>query len=163
MKERNYSDDLEIDINALEKEWEKQPSTFMYYSKKEAFAQEEKDRAAQKLNIIYAEMDSKVRKNPSKYGITAEKPTDTAIKQVILRSEDYKTAEENVIIKTKQMRILSAAVIAFEHKKRALTKLTDLYINNYYSSGGVPKEFKDNISKNHTNKIREGLNKRRED
>ena len=158
MSEKNYEKDLRIDKHALEIEWEKQPTLFMQYAELEADAQEVKDRAVQKLGITQAEMDAKIRKDPSGYGL-GDKVTDTAIKHIVVNSKEYKAAEDAVIVATKKVRIFGSAVTAMEHKKRALTKLTDLYLGGYYSSGGVPKEMKDSISKNRGESIRKRLNR----
>lgn len=157
MAERNYSLDLEVDKNRLDVEWEKQPSNYMYYAEQEVIAAEEKDKAVQRLSIVRAEMDAKVRSSPEKYKI--DKVTETAISNVVNNSEEYRKAENEVIEKTKKMKILSAAVIAFDHKKRALTKLTDLYIAGYYSSGGIPASMKDKVADNKSEKIRRKLEK----
>ena len=157
MGERNYSNDLEVNKNGLDIEWEKQPKNYMYYAEQEAFAQEVKDKAVQKQSIVRAEMDAKIRSSPEKYGI--EKTTETAISNVVNNSKEYREAENDVIEATKKMRILSAAVIAFDHKKRALTKLTDLWIAGYYSSGGVPIEMKEKVADNKSEKIRRKLEK----
>lgn len=157
MAERNYSLDLEVDKNRLDVEWEKQPSNYMYYAEQEVIAAEEKDKAVQRLSIVRAEMDAKVRSSPEKYKI--DKVTETAISNVVNNSEEYRKVENEVIEKTKKMKILSAAVIAFDHKKRALTKLTDLYIAGYYSSGGIPAEMKEKVADNKSEKIRRKLEK----
>jgi hypothetical protein len=158
MEQRNYSDDLNVDVNALDKEWEKQPKYYMYYATQEAEAQEVRDKAVQRLSIVKSEMDAKVRKNPEVYGI--EKVTETAISNVVNNDKEYREAENAIIEATKQMKIITAAVIAFDHKKRALTKLTDLWIAGYYSSGGVPVAMKEKINEDKSEKIRAKLNKR---
>lgn len=158
---RNYDEDLRIDRDQLEIEWEKQPMIYFYWAQKEAEALEAKDRASQKLNIVQAEMDAKIRANPSQYGL-GEKTTETAIKNILTNSKEYREAENELIEKNKIVRVLNAAVIAFDHKKKALTKLSDLWLGSYWASnGGAPKEMKEDINKRKGEEIRKGLNKRK--
>jgi hypothetical protein len=157
---RNYEDDLRIDKNALELEWEKQASIYFYWAQKEAEALEARDRANQRLNVVQAEMDSAIRSDPSKYGL-GDKVTETAIKNLVTNSKEYRAAETDVIEKNKTARILGAAVVAFDHKKRGLTKLSDLWLGSYWSnSGGAPKEMRENTAQRKGEEIRQGLNKR---
>jgi hypothetical protein len=139
---RNYDEDLRIDRDQLEIEWEKQPMIYFYWAQKEAEALEAKDRASQKLNIVQAEMDAKIRSNPSAYNLP-EKTTETAIKYTLINTEQYLEAQNDLIEKNKTVRILSAAVKAFDHKKTGLSKLSELWLGGYWSTaGGAPKEMK---------------------
>lgn len=157
---RNYDEDLKIDKDQLEIEWEKQPMIYFYWAQKEAEALEARDRANQKMNIVQAEMDAKVRSNPGDYGLN-DKPTETAIKNIVTNSKEYRLVENDVIEKNKTVRVLQAAVIAFDHKKRALTKLVDLWLGSYWASnGGAPKEMKEDINKRKGEEMRQVLNKR---
>lgn len=158
--QRNYEEDLQINKDALEIEWEKQAMIYFYWAKKEAEALEVKERANQKLSIVQAEMDAKIRSSPADYGL-ADKTTETAIKNVLSNSQEYLAAENDVIEKNKIARILAAAVKAFDHKKTGLTKLSDLWLGSYWSSsGGAPREMKAEISGRKGEEIRQGLNKR---
>jgi hypothetical protein len=114
---RDYNEDLTIDKNALEIEWEKQAAIYFYWAEKEAEALEAKDKASQRLDIVQAEMDAKIRANPSQYGL-GEKTTETAIKNILTNSKEYREAENELIEKNKIVRVLNAAVIAFDHKKK---------------------------------------------
>lgn len=156
---RDYNEDLKINLDALEEEFQRQPALYMFWAEQEVNAQEAKDKASQRLNIVQAEMDAKVRLNPLKYGLS-EKATETAIKNVIINSKEYREAEEDVIVKTKSMRIFSAAVTAMEHKKRSLTKLSDLWLGQYWSASDAPREIKENISQKKGEEIRKRLNKK---
>lgn len=156
MEKRSYTEDLNIDKDSLEIEWEKQPRLFIYWAEREVDAQEERDKAQRNMSVIKAEMDAKVRKDPEKYGID-NGIKEAAVSSAIVNSKEYKEAELKFIEATKNARLLSASVVAFDHKKRALTKLTDLWISGYYGSGGVPKEMKESINKKVDEKVRSRL------
>lgn len=159
--ERDYNKDLEMDLNALELEWEKQSAICLYWGKKEADALEAKDKAVQKLGLVQAEMDAKIRSNPNKYGL-GDKPTEPAIKNIIASSKEYIAAENDLIQKNKTARVMAKVGVAIEHKKRGLTKNTDLWLGGYWSVSGkkAPKEMQDNIRQRKGEEIRQGLNRR---
>jgi hypothetical protein len=153
---RDYREDVKPDKDNLEIEWERQPSLYMYYAEEEVIAQEEKDKAERNLAVTKAEMDAKVRSDPSRYKI--EKVSESAILNVVLMSEEYRKAEERLIVAKKTARLLGHAVTAIgEQKKRALTKLSDLWIAGYYGTGGIPKEMRENINKRIDDKVRSKL------
>lgn len=157
---RDYEEDLKIDKNALEIEWEKQADIYFYWAKKEAEALEERDRANQRLNIVQAEMDAKIRSNPFAYGLS-EKTTETAIKNTLVNSKEYLTAENDVIEKNKIVRVMSAAVKSLDHKKTGLSKLSELWLGGYWSTmGGAPKEMKETINNKRGEDIRQKLHNR---
>lgn len=157
---RDYNEDLTIDKNALEIEWEKQAAIYFYWAEKEAEALEAKDKASQRLDIVQAEMDAKIRSNPSAYNLP-EKTTETAIKYTLINTEQYLEAQNDLIEKNKTVRILSAAVKAFDHKKTGLSKLSELWLGGYWSTaGGAPREMKENINQRKGEELRQGLNKR---
>ena len=154
-KDRSYKDDLKIDINSLEVEWENQPSNYIYWAEQEVIAQEERDRLSRNLNLVKAEQDAKIRSKPEKYGI--EKVSEGAISARVLRTPEYIKAEKlhaEAVTRAKKMAI---AVAAFDHKKRALSKLTELLIAGYYSyDGGVPtnREMSDRIESRKRKEVR---------
>lgn len=140
---RSYKDDLRIDENNLEVEWMKQPRLYMYWAEQETAAQVERDKLQRRLTVLHAEYDAKIRAAPKTFGI--EKISEPAIKNTIQKIEEYRELELSLIEANKNLKLLSAAVTAFEHKKRSLTKLTDLWIAGYY--GGSKPSYGDKIEK----------------
>jgi hypothetical protein len=160
MSERSYKKDLEVDKDRLDEEWERQTTLYIHWAEKEVEAQEERDKSQRRLNIIKAEMDAKVRSNPEKYGI--EKISESAISHVVIQSKEYRGAELEYIESVKNAKILSAAVVAFDHKKRALTKLTDLYISGYYSKTGMPSGSREKVDEKRRAEQINKLNRKKE-
>lgn len=139
MSDKSYKEEIAIDVDALDKEWSNQPTRFCEWAEKEVDAQFERDRAKEKLDLVKAEVDSAIRKNPKTYGINAEKITEMAISNAIIQDKRYKEALSGYLEKVKKARILGVAREAFDHRKRALEKLTDLFLSQYWSD---PKEGK---------------------
>lgn len=155
----DYTADLEINKNKLDIEWQHQPQLYMQYAELDVLAQEERDKAIRNLGVVKAELDADIRSDPKRFGI--EKATEAAIANVIINTKRYRDADAEVIEKTKRAKLLSAAVVAFEHRKRALTKLTDLWISGFYGEMTVSQDRRAELEARRTNNQLEGLARNR--
>jgi hypothetical protein len=137
-----YKEDLEINKFALDKEWEKQASLFCEWAEKEVEAQFNKDKLKEQLDIVRAELDGEIRQQAALEGT---KITEAGISSEILKHKRYQKASNDYLEAIKEAKILGVAKDAFDHKKKALEKLTDLYLAGYFAE---PKEAtKDNHTK----------------
>jgi hypothetical protein len=134
---------IEINENELDKEWVEQPVLYFRWARKLADARLKVDEAKAELELVTAELDSKIREDPESYGI--EKLTEAGVKSTILIQEEYTDALQTFNAARHQVNILDAGVNALEHRKRALEKLVDLYARSYFAppqaSGKNRKEF----------------------
>lgn len=153
----SYKDDITIAKHELDKEWINQPKLFCQYAEEAVEASFERDKAKEQLDLVKAEMDGQIRKNPTKFGL--DKATDTAVANAIIQTEEYKKANSYFLDCLKKMRIMEVARESFDHKKRALEKLTDLFISGYWSEPKINKDTKDIFSDIETDKHKEILNK----
>jgi hypothetical protein len=96
MMDLNFEDDLAIDKDALEECLVEQPGLYAKWSKAHSEAVKERDRAKEKLNIVKADLDMKVRKSWDILGFD-KKPTDMAITTWITAHEDYRRANFGLI------------------------------------------------------------------
>lgn len=133
----DYADDLLIEQYELDVEWLKQPMYFMKWSEVAENAISERDQAREEMTIEVAKLELAMRANPEKYGI--DKVTDKSIDAAIKASEKYSKLSSQFQEKAKKAKILSAARDAFEHRKTALSKLTDLFLSNYFSQPAEEK------------------------
>ena len=81
-----YSDDLEIDEMALDREWIKQPRTFMKWSEKAISMRKEVDEAKEQYEVERAKTAHEIRTNPKTFGI--DKPTVDAVNEAITIQEN---------------------------------------------------------------------------
>lgn len=156
---KHYKEDLQIDMNSLESEWEKQPVIFIHWAEGLAEANKEKDRTKQQLEIVTAELDKEARTSGEvveEYG----KLTETAIKGWIVLQDSFQQAQEDYNEAKHEAAILSAAVSAMEQKKSALENLVKLWAAGYYSTPREPNMDK-NIQEKRTKRQRGGLNKKK--
>lgn len=124
---------LAIDKLRLDDEWLGQPQLYFTYAEKLAEARRVLDNASAEVDAVWAELDSKIRRKPAKYGFDS-KPTEGAIGSKIQRISSYKEVLRRKIDAKFEVDINQAAVIALEHRKRALTELVELQLSAYYSA-----------------------------
>lgn len=134
-----YKEDVTIDINNLDAELLRQASLFQYWGRQEAQALYEKDQVEEALSKCKARVELDIRKDPEKYGYI-NKLTEGAISCLLVGQQEVIDAIE-VSLKSKyKAKILNVAVKSFEHKKKALEKLVELYINGYWATPKVDPE-----------------------
>jgi hypothetical protein len=136
----SYKEDLEIDKYALDQEWLRQAILYAKYTEEAVLAEDERDRLKERLSLLETKKIADVRKNPKAYGLS-EKPTESAIKEVAALDEEIINLNSQLLDAMKSAKITNIAITAFEHKKRALTKLTDLFMSNYWAQprdGSIP-------------------------
>jgi hypothetical protein len=155
----NYKKDLTIDKFSLDQEWINQPLLFCEWAEKAVEASFERDKAKEQLDLIRAELDGKIRTNPSDYGL--EKVTESAIANAIIQTSEYKKANNAFLEAVKDTRTYDVARESFDHKKKALEKLTDLFLAGYWSEPKIDKNVKEEFVEKETDNQRTLLNKRK--
>ena len=65
----NYEQDLAIDPDSLDTEWLEQPRLMLRYAKHASKMKMEVERAKERLDIIRAGLDKKIRIDPADFGI----------------------------------------------------------------------------------------------
>jgi len=122
---------LDIDLNRLEEEWIGQPILYLKWAEDLADALRDADQTKINLDVTRAEVDLRIRQDPTKYRIPEGKATEAAIKSRILKHAKVIEGQKKVLDAAHRVRILQAAVTALEHRKRALTKEADLFAAKY--------------------------------
>ena len=139
----NYEKDLAIDRDRLDWEWLNQPQLFFRYARAATEAKTQADAAKERLELTRANLDSSVRGNPDKWGLS--KPTEAAISSAILRDEGYQD-EQKVLAKAQaDAALLAVAVRAMEQRKSALENLVRLHGQDYFSTPREPDNAKEEV------------------
>lgn len=133
----NYEEDLAIDPHQLDEEWLKQPSLYMQYAHQSALSQKIRDKAKERLEVVRAQLDKKIRKDPGKYEVI--KVTETTVANAILEQKEYQEAKQDFDELSYDANILQSAVRAFEQRKKALEGLVTLWVGNYFSGPKEPR------------------------
>lgn len=129
--------DLDVDLLQLHVEWVRQPRLYHEYASKLADAKLKLNEARSVLDIVYAEQDKEVRLHPQKFEI--EKTTETTVKNAVLLTAAYQSADQDVIKAKHDVDVLEAMVSALEHKKKALENLVSLQLSDYFAQPREPK------------------------
>jgi hypothetical protein len=131
-RNKSYADEIKINTDDLITEWQEQPVLMMKYSDLFAAAVFERDTAKVKLDYVEAQIDSEIRKDYKKFGYSS-KPTEAAIKNIIISNKKYRKALKKVVYTTKQANHMSGVRTSFEHRKKALENLVTLLVTGFHS------------------------------
>jgi hypothetical protein len=151
-----YKDDVNIDKFSLDNEWINQPKLFCQYAEEAVEASFERDKAKEQLDLVRAVLDGEIRNSPSTYGL--EKVTESAISNVIIQTQKYKEANSYYLECVKKTKILDVARESFDHKKKSLEKLTDLFLAGYWSEPRINEEVKTKFTEESTGEAVSKLN-----
>lgn len=162
--QRDFKKEIFIDKNSLDDELVRQPQLYCDWAEQEAEAQYNRDKNKEKLDLIKAELDGEIRKNPSKYGI--EKITESAISNAIIQDKKYQEANNIYLQSVQDARILGVAKTSFDMRNSSLKGLVSLFISGYWASNpkenSTTKDFKEAAErKDHYESLKEGIRKRR--
>ncbi len=144
----NPEKDLQINENALDKEWLKQASN-MYNScveLAEARKQFEKQKLA--VDVIFAQVEMSIRSDAENAG--AKKPTESNIKAMVEIDPRCIKAQEDLIEARNKIALMEAVVQALDHKKKALENLVTLWSQGYFAEPKVSTEAATNVTKTQT-------------
>lgn len=139
MEEKEFEKDLGIDPYCLDEEWLKQPGLYMKYSSVAADAQRRRDQLKERLEVIRAELDKKIRLSPTTY-LTGDKVTETSIAFAILLQPEYKEVVNDLAEANYELNMLQSAVRAFDHKRSALENEVKLWLGSYFSGPKQPRD-----------------------
>jgi len=129
--------DLSIDEFRLHEEWGLYPATYCDFARKLAAASSQVDAAKSEMELTKAEIGTSIRSDPSLFGL--EKITEGVVSETIVQQPEYRAAVKRLNQAKEKHDLLQAAVRALDQKGRALSKMTDLWIREYYSDVGAQK------------------------
>lgn len=129
--ELNYIQDKHIDEASLHIEWLNQSDITYKYVYHFSEAEKQARLAKKKMDFIETQLDEKIRKDPTKYGL--EKTTDAVVKQAVIRQSAYQEAYENWIKAEYEKSVARGALEDMRERRKILEGLNYLYNTGYYS------------------------------
>lgn len=123
---------LAIDRSKLDEEWENQAEVVFDYGEKQAEARADLAEEEDAFEAIKAELDKAIRDNPESYGCS--KVTEPAIRLCIANQAEYQTAKDRLRRAKFRVDMLTAMLIALDHKKKALEHMVILHGQQYFAS-----------------------------
>ena len=127
---------LAVDQYHLEAEWILQAKMYHDWALAVAQAQSDYDTAKSAVDVAKAEAQQEIREVPEDYGIA--KVTEKAVDSAVELHPDVKAATNKLNKARYERDVKKAAVDALEHKKRALSMLTELWVREYYVKDQSP-------------------------
>ena len=140
-----YENDLSVDFNHLDINWRDHSANYMKWSEKWVNSVAVKDRKKEALDTLKATLDAKYRQ--ALFKKDQKKPTEAAINASIQSDGSYQLAQTDLTNATENMNILATVKSAFEHRKKALEGLTQLWLGGYFSNPSIPAEIKERFKK----------------
>ena len=140
---------LVIEEGNLHKEWRDQAELFQMAAKDLAELRFRLDQAESALEVAKAECARQIRNTPSAFGIP--KSTEPAVKEAVILHPQYQKATRKVNRLKYEVAMQKADVDAYEHRKKALEKMVDLYLSGYWSE---PREGRGKMSEKRKEEVR---------
>lgn len=141
----NVDRDLHIDESALDVEWLQQPRLFMKYASAASDKRRAADKAKEQLELVKANLDSFIRKDPAEYDIA--KVTEATVANAILKEDEYKDAMSDYIDAKHEYELTQAAVRAMDQRKTALEDLVRLHGQQYFAGPREPRDLPEEVKK----------------
>lgn len=126
---------FQIDLGRLEEAWIQHVTDYHACAVELEEARSDHERAKADLELVVAELNIEVRRNPDSFGV--EKVTEKVVESLVIRDSRYKKAQESLFTARDKVGIHQVAVNTLEHKKKALENVVQLWLGNYFSK---PKE-----------------------
>lgn len=120
-----------VDVANLDVEWTKQAKRYKRYADRLADAKLAMNTAKADLDLAAAEVEMQVRRNPVAFHL--DKVTDKVIEACVCMHGKYKTALAAHNRARYEVDVLTGAVSALDHKKKALELLFQMWSMSYFA------------------------------
>ncbi len=126
----SYREDLVIDKHRLDEELMSLSGKFSDHAEAEVEAEFAVNKAKSKLDLTKAQLDNKIRLQAE---VSGKKITETYISNTILQEPEYQQILEEYHLAIKIQGSLDVGRKSFEYHKKALDRLVDLFLSNYWA------------------------------
>ncbi len=143
---KKFQEDKQIDLAALHKECQKQPNTYFRWAKLAAEKKSTADRLELVKEVVEAQLQARVRKNPKKYKVQEGARggiTEAAVKAAVYAHPEFVEASDAYLDAKEEAAIISKAELTMDHKKRMLELLVTLHGQGYFASPRIAKPLLD--------------------
>jgi hypothetical protein len=133
--------DTKLDLGNLDENALEQASLCAEWSTRWATACLKRDQLKEKLTVLRATLDDKIRKEAG-----SEKPTENKINQTILLNEEHQQVSQELIEAQYEVNLYLAARESMDHRRKAIDALVELFKANYYAGKQPYKEMSEKKS-----------------
>ena len=138
-----FEQELKIDLSALEENWQSQATLYMKHSQVLIDILAERDKLKDKYDYVKAETELDMRNNPEKFKLP--KITDASVAAALTIETDVVRLKDQITQLNSRIALHTSVVKAFEHRKKALEGLTQLFVNGYWSEPKISGAFKEKV------------------
>ena len=138
---------VNIDADALDEEWTRQPSLVEATGRQSAMAKKKLAEAKDNLEVVESEVANKIRKRPEKY-VPGGKSTEGAIRETLPLQQEVKDAKELLRKRQYKVDLLQNLMSALENKKKALESLVYLHGASYFGKPRLDKNMEEDARRN---------------
>ena len=128
---------FDLDKYKLDEAWLDQPKYMHKYSQQLADVRSELDQAKARRDVVLAEVELDVRKDPEKYQVS--KVTEASVKVTVLKDERCQKMNARVLRMKHRVDVLQALVDSLHDRRKSIEKLVDLWLADYWAEPRVPK------------------------
>ena len=122
------SEEVKINPYALDEECLDQGRKALAMADLYARAVEDRDRAKLRVEVTFANISNKVRRNPSAYGVK-DKPSDKMVENIVLTQPLYIRARQRLIRLNRDCELLKPGVDVFKDRSIQIGRLINLLIS----------------------------------
>jgi hypothetical protein len=127
-------DEIRVDKNNLDEEWERQSRSSFDFGKDLADARQEMAHKKRLMDLALADAMDFVLQNYEDYGLNKQQAnSSTFVRNAALKSDEYQNAYKDFINAEHDVNVLQAASYAMLDKKMSLEYLTKLFLADYYT------------------------------
>lgn len=120
-----------IDLSRLHREWQNQPQMMINAVARAAACERDHALLKAEQRRLLANLRNDIRTHPKSYGF--EKATETGVEDAAVAMPEYRVAEQRTIEARYAMDVAYGHVNAVQDRKKALEKLVDLWLREYFS------------------------------
>lgn len=131
--------DKAIDPDQLDVEAVRQAEVFYKWSERMIEARSKVERCKYEMDKIEAQLQLRVRDEPSKFGISV-RMTEQVVEACVKTHAKYEAAAEALRQARRKLGRLESAVSAMEQRKRMIEILVTLHGQQYYAGPSVPRD-----------------------
>ena len=154
----DYKEEVKIDAFALDEECLDQGRKVIGMAQAYADAVAIRDHAKLRVEVTYANLSMKVRRNPKDFGFS-DKPSDKAVESTVMTHKLYIKARQRLIRLHRDCELLKPGVDTFKDRSIQIGRLIQLHLSGYFGKVKLPESSEGAIDNMRTAEQRELLKK----
>jgi hypothetical protein len=135
----NENDLLEIDKDALDIEWQRQPTLFRSHARRLANLRKTLRDQQRALKLLTAELRLEIRRDPERYDMPVGRVVESVVDAIIETNPKYRRAIAVVEETEHKVDLADGVVRSLWHRKDALEHLVQLWSQSYFAECRQPR------------------------